>query len=371
MLVAAPLEIVLIARGRYRWASLSYALSDVARAVALILPVLLFHRLDWLLRGAALIAGLRVVAMAIYFRLECGRSFRLDRQLLKSQLNYALPFALAVLVETMQASLPQYVVSYLYDPVALAILAVGCLQIPLVNLAASPTSDVMMVKMQESLAEGRNRDVLAIWHDTTCKLALILFPMVACLTVVSHEVILFLFTTKYAASIPLFAAWLMMIPLMVLQVDGVMRVFARTRFLFVLNMLRLVIIAGLIKWSLSEFHLLGAILVSILATVVFKFIALMRMRTWVHTTTADLLPWRRLGGLICASVAAALVTLLVKSQVAGPLLMVLFVAGCVYGIVYAALVWSLGLLSPHEREAIQNLVRRTTGFGDVVGATEI
>ncbi len=96
MLVAAPLEIVLIARGRYRWASLSYALSDVARAVALILPVLLFHRLDWLLRGAALIAGLRVVAMAIYFRLECGRSFRLDRQLLKSQLNYALPFALAV-----------------------------------------------------------------------------------------------------------------------------------------------------------------------------------------------------------------------------------------------------------------------------------
>src|SRR5262249_40550332 len=116
-----------------------------------------------------------------------------------------------------------------------AVLAVGCLQIPLVNLAASPTSDVMMVRMQENLAEGNHRAVLAIWQHTTCKLALFLFPMVACLAVLSHEVITFLFTERYAASIPLFVAWLGTIVLTTLQVDGVMRVYARTRFLFLLN----------------------------------------------------------------------------------------------------------------------------------------
>jgi O-antigen/teichoic acid export membrane protein len=358
MLVSAPLEIVLVARGRYLWASAAYALSDIARAIALIVPVLLFHRLDWLLRGAALVAGLRVVAAVIYFHRDCGPTFRPDRRLVKGQMTYALPFALAVLVETVQASLPQYVVSYLYDPISLAILAVGCLQIPLVSLAASPISDVMMVKMQESLARGRPRAVLAIWHDTTCKLALLMLPMVACLAVVSREVIVFLFTEKYSASVPLFTAWLMTILLITLQVDGVMRVFARTRFLLVLNLVRLAIIAGLIKWSLDEFHLLGAILTAILATFVFKAAALWQMRSWLGVGLAELLPWRRLAGLVAAASGAALATLLVKSRMHGSPLTVLLTAGLVYVPVYAALVWVCGLLTDGEREAIAGYARK-------------
>jgi O-antigen/teichoic acid export membrane protein len=370
MLVAAPFEIVLIARGQYLWASASYAFSDVARAAALILPVLLTHRLDWLLRGAALVAAFRVLAAVIYFYRECGAAFRPDPQLLKRQVGYALPFALAVLVETVQAALPQYAVSYWYDPVALAILTVGCLQIPLVNLAASPTSDVMMVKMQESLAQGRPRAVLAIWYDTTCKLALILFPMVACLAVMAREVILFLFTDRYAAAIPLFTAWLMMMLLTALQVDGVMRVFAQMRFLLVLNLVRLAIIAALIKWSLWEFHLLGAILVSLLATAVFKIAALVRMKSWLQASTADLLPWKRLAGIMGASGGAALVTLLVKSRFHGPLLMVLAGAGLIYAIVYAALVWFGGLLTEGERYAVAKVVRKALLVMPVPGFEE-
>ena len=162
----------------------------------------------------------------------------------------------------------------------------------------------------------------------------------------------------------------MMIPLMVLQVDGVMRVFARTKFLFVLNLARLGIIAGLIQWSLREFHLLGAILVSLLATLVFKAAALMRMRLWMQTTAADLLPWSRLAGIICASLGAALVTLLVKSRMEGSALTILSVAGAVYFIVYSALVWICGLLSFQEREAIAGVVRKSLGIAKILGATE-
>ena len=128
-----------------------------------------------------------------------------------SQLAYALPFGLAVLVEIVQASLPQYVVSHLFDPATFAIFAVGCLQIPLVDFAASPTSDVMMVKMQERLAEGRKRAVLEIWHDTTWKLALLFLPLAAFLMVDAREIIVFLFTRRYIASAPIFMVWSAMI----------------------------------------------------------------------------------------------------------------------------------------------------------------
>ena len=148
--------------------------------------------------------------------------------------------------------MPQYVVSHLFDPATFAIFAVGCLQIPLVDFAASPTSDVMMVKMQERLAEGRMQALLEIWHDTTWKLALLFFPLAVFLMVDAREVIVFLFTKRYASSAPIFTVWCAMILLTTFQVDGVMRVFAQTRFLLALNLMRLAIVAGLIQWSLGS-----------------------------------------------------------------------------------------------------------------------
>ena len=259
--------------------------------------MLLFRQLEWLLKGAVVVAFLRAAVTLFYFRREFRGSFKPDRALLRSQLAYALPFGLAVLVEIVQASLPQYVVSHLFDPATFAIFAVGCLQIPLVDFAASPTSDVMMVKMQESLAEGRKQAVLEIWHDTTWKLALLFFPLVAFLLVAAREIIVFLFTAKYAASAPIFMVWSTMILLTTFQVDGVMRVFAQTRFLLALNLMRLAIIAGLIKWSLAEFHLLGAVLVIVLATLALQGGALVRMKRLLEISAVQSAAVAQSGGL--------------------------------------------------------------------------
>ena len=176
MMVSSSWEIVMVARGRYLWASTTYAASDIIRAAVLILPVVLFRQLESLLIGAALLAALRALGTLLYFRKEFQQTFRPDARLLKKQLVYAVPFGLAVLVEILQANLPQYAVSHLFDPATLAIFAIGCIQIPVIDFATSPASDVMMTQMQECLANGRRQTVLQIWHDTTWKLALLFFP---------------------------------------------------------------------------------------------------------------------------------------------------------------------------------------------------
>ena len=352
------LEIVLISRGRYVWASASYAISDLARAAAFIVPALLFRKLEWVLKAAVLLGFLRAAFMMFYFRREFRDSFKPDRALLGSQLAYALPFGLAVLVEIVQASLPQYVVSHLFDPATFAIFAVGCLQIPLVDFAASPTSDVMMVKMQERLAEGRKQAVLEIWHDTTWKLALLFFPLAAFLMVDAREIIVLLFTRRYIASAPIFMVWSAMILLTTLQVDGVMRVFAQTRFLLVLNLMRLAIIAGLIRWSLGEFHLLGAVLVTVLATLLFKAGALVRMKRLLGINAVNLLPWRSLGALLAAAACGAAVAMAVKSLIHVSPLPLILATGIAFAVTYVGLVWRFDLLNESERLAIAGWVRR-------------
>jgi O-antigen/teichoic acid export membrane protein len=358
-MLASTLEIVLVARRRYLWASASYAISDVARAVAFILPVLLFRDLTGLLAGAAVVAFLRVTVTLFYFHREFGGSFTPDWTLLKSQLAYALPFAAAVSIEIVQASIPSYAVSHLFDPATFAIFAVGCLQIPLVEFAAGPTSDVMMVRMQENLAAGRPRQILHIWHDATWKLALLFFPLAALAMIAAPEIITGLFSRKYSASVPIFAVWTAMILFSTLQVDGVMRVFAQNRFLLALNLMRLTVIALSIRWFLQEFHLLGAVLAILLATLLFKTAALIRIKTLLDVRVSELLPWRGLTGLFVASSAAAVGAWGIKTHLPFPPLPLLAATAGVYALVFGSLVWHFDLLRSDERAAVKEWLGKT------------
>ena len=358
MTAASALEMVLISRHRYRWASASYAFSDIARAAAFIIPALLFGQLIWLLKGAVAVAALRTVVALAYYGREFRGSLRLDWGLFKSQLGYAIPFGLAVLLEIVQGNLPSYVVSYLTNPATFAIFAVGCLQIPLVDFAASPTSDVMMVKMQERLAESRLAAVVEIWHDTTWKLALLFFPLVALVAVAAHDIIVLLFTARYLASVPIFIAWAAMSALAPLQVDGVLRVFAATRRILALNLVRVAIIAGLIEPSLQWFHLLGPVLVIFLALFVFKAGALLRIRQLLQVSVRDLLPWRKMAHIAIASAAAAALARAAQMGLHCSVFVELLVTGVVFTLGYALLVWILELRNSPEGAAIARVLAR-------------
>jgi O-antigen/teichoic acid export membrane protein len=356
-LVSATLEITMIARQRYPWASWSYALSDLAKAVFCLLPVLVLPTLEVLLLGAIAFGLLRSGATLWYLAREFGRELRPDWELLKQQLIYALPFAMYVLVHIMQETFHQYVVSYHFDAATFAIYAVGCLQIPLVDLFAHSTSNVMMVRMTGMIQEGRGHGVVALWHDTTRKLALIFFPLTGLLLVNARELILLLFTENYLASTPIFMVGSLAILLAVFQIDGVLRVYAQTRFLFVLNLIRLLVIAAFIQWFLSIFHLVGAVLITVIAAAIGKGLGLARMKRIMEVGLTDLLPWRSLAAIGGVAAAAGLFALVVKSGTGLPPLPLLVMTSFVYTASYLALAIGFRLLHDRERAVIAQWLR--------------
>src|SRR5262245_59171593 len=248
MLVGAAFEIVMVSRNEHRAGASVYALSDVVRTTLLLAPAVIVGTLHSVLAGAVVFAALRVAAMLVYLWREFGRGFRLDMGLWRSQLAYALPFALAVGIEAVQINYHQWVVAARFDAATFAIYAVGCLQIPLIDLVYTSTCNVMMVKMAELAREGGSGSqiaVLRLWHDTTARLASIVFPLAAVLMLTARSLIVVLFTRTYLASVPVFVVWCLMILPSAFAVDGVLRVYAQTRFLLVMNVARLIIVAGL------------------------------------------------------------------------------------------------------------------------------
>jgi O-antigen/teichoic acid export membrane protein len=340
-LASESLEVVLIANRRYVWAAASYGLSDLLRSALFVLPALLTGRLQGVLVGGVIFAAVRVLAAFVYFVREFRDELRLALAPLRTQLAYALPFAGAVVIEVFQGNLHQYVVSARFDAATFAIYAVGCLQIPFVDLVAGPAGNVMMVRMSEKRAEGDFRSVAGLWHQTTLRLAMIFFPMAALVLILARDLILFLFTSAYAASVPIFMAWSLSVLFPVFQTDGVLRVFARTRFLLVMNALRLLVIMGSIFWFLSTFGLLGAVFVTLFGMLVAKIVSLVKLSRLLGTGFRGLLPWRGLAATAALAAAAALPAYVVVRGLSAHPLAGIVLGGATYAVLYlAALAWA-------------------------------
>jgi O-antigen/teichoic acid export membrane protein len=334
MLVSSTLEIILICFKRYRVAAAVYAGSDIVKAVLIVVPALLFRSLTALMIGAVGFAALRCVALSGELLRRFGGRLRIDQALLTVQLAYATPFAVAVAVEIVQMNLHQYVVATWFDRATFAVYSVGCLQIPLVELLSTSAANVMMVKMSEDAAQGRS--VLGLWHRTVERLAWVFFPLFAMIAMTSHALIVTLFSSRYAAAVPVFVVSSAAIVLSTLPVDAVLRVYARTRTLLTLTILRLAFTAATIAWFISTFSLAGAALVTVLAAAGTKAIAIGCIARLMEVRLRDVLPWRSLGRAAVAAVVPLVPAVMVKTIAGGSTLRAAVLAGTVYGLCYLA-----------------------------------
>ena len=96
MLVGTVLEITMISRKQHKSAALTYATSEIARTALFIAPALLFVSLRAVFIGAVVFAAARLTMMLAIVWRQYGREFRPDPALWRTQLAYALPFAMAV-----------------------------------------------------------------------------------------------------------------------------------------------------------------------------------------------------------------------------------------------------------------------------------
>jgi O-antigen/teichoic acid export membrane protein len=365
---SATVEIVMISRHRYFGAAASYALSDLVRAAFVVVPALLLHSLEAVVVGTVAFALVRLVAGVAYFKWEFRRGFRFDLSLLKAQLAYAVPFGLAIVGDIFLLGFHQYAVSYYFDAATFAIYSVGCLSIPIVDFVLSPAASMLMVRMGQANASGDRPEMLAIWHDTTRKLALMFVPLTALLIVIARDLIVLLFTEAYLASVPVFVIWSSGIVWSALLTDGVLRVYADMRWLLLQTGLRLVLSVALISWSIGAFGLQGAVLLFVLSAAVSKAVTLARVTKLLGVGFGNVLPWRELGGIAIAALLAALAALVLKHELGLGPLPALLVSGVVYTAAYVGLLLRLHLLSPGERLALSGLITRANhGARQAVG----
>ena len=310
LVAASPLEIGLTAQGKTRQAALSYLLWDASRAALMIAPALLGLGLRGIM---AAIAG-HAAARAAVAWLVLPRSLRGafgDRRAFAEQARFAAPFGLAIVLEVLQANFHQYVVSHAVPPAAFAIYAVGCFQLPVVEMLYTSTSEVLMVRLSELAGAGDEEEAAAAFRQSVARLAYLLFPMVGFLVAAAPEFIGALFGARFLPAVPLLRIASVAITLAIFPLDGVLRARGEKRHFLVAYAAKAAVTVPLVLAGVRLAGMYGGLASWVLAEALGKVVLFSRVPRALapagrRLPLARAVPWRELLRAAGAAGAAGL-----------------------------------------------------------------
>jgi O-antigen/teichoic acid export membrane protein len=357
LVASLPLEITLTSQGRTKWSAICYLGSDIIRAGAMTLPVLLGYGLAGCMWAIAALMLLRTaVTWVLLLRTTTGPLF--DRKLFSEQIAYAAPFGAAMLLAVPQQYLHQYAVSVLVAPALYAIYTIGCFQLPVVDLLYTPTSEVLMVQLGELDKAGRMEEGVRAFREATARLAFFFLPMSAFLFAIAPEFIVALFGAKFSAAIPLFRISVIGVALTIFPMDGVLRARHQTRHIFIAYLVKALVTIPLVYFGATRFGMIGAITSYAITEVIGKSVLMIRVPAALSTpehplTLKDVIPGIEIGRSVVAAAVGCVAVWLLRMVGAGYLphmpvgfvfrVIPLLIAGVVFSVAYLAVLHAAGV----------------------------
>ena len=366
-LFAAFLEIIPIANQELRLATIFIIAGQLTRTILLLAAAIIFDTVQALVYAAVIHGVLQSLALLWYVSSRFPGFWRaFDWSLTRKQVAYALPFGLAGLLFTIQTDLHNYFVSNRFSAATFAVYSIGVAQLPLVGILRDSVSSVILPRISYLQEQGQAREIIVLVTNAVRKLAMVYLPLYVLLMITGREFLTFMFTSAYAASWPIFAINLTLLPLALFEVDAVVRAYEGHRFfLLKLQIVLSVVMVFALWYGISRFGLIGAISVVVLINFVLRVVLAARFSRVLGARFHDLLLLKDVVKVAVASVVAGVVCMFVHSMMitsgARPFV-VLVVCSAVFASIYLPGILLLRVPTSDEREKVRRGVGRLQQF---------
>lgn len=370
MIPTSILEILLIVEKKVKLASLITFLSAVLKVVLILLFAFFLRRVYFLVLALAIFSGIRLIFLTgyIFDRYKIGFK-KVDLNYLKKVLLYAIPFGLAIIMVTLNRTIDKFTISYLFTPEHYAIYSIGCYQIPVLTITFNTVLNIILPQISLLQKKKRTFEILDLWHRSIRKLALIGFPALVFFFTFAKEIIIFLFTIKYADSTPIFKAFLFVILIDVTIYGVIVRAYGKTAFIFKSSVISFVIALAFIYPACKFWGLWGAVIVVVFTHAVRAVLQLIKARSLLGIKFSILLPWKVLSKTLLISIFSVSLLIPIKYVHYFNPLFILAISACLFSLIYFLFIWYLPLLTMGEKrqlkEYISNIykyIRRKSSF---------
>jgi O-antigen/teichoic acid export membrane protein len=366
-LFSAFLETVAVANQELKLATIFIVAGNLTRTILLLAAAIVFDTVEALLYAGLIHGVIQSLVLLWYVSSRFPRFWRgFDFSLTAKQVAYALPFGLAGLLYTIQTDLHNYFVSNRFSTATFAVYSIGVAQVPLVGILRESVSSVILPRISFLQEQGQAREIIVLLTNAIRKLAAVYLPLYVFLLITGREFLTVMFTSAYAASWPIFAINLTLLPLSLFEVDAVVRAYENHRFFLVkLQVVLSVLMVFGLWYGISSFGLLGAISVVVIINFLLRVVLAARFSRVLGANLADLLLFKDVGKLALASVFAGLLCLVVRSLALGngyrPLVTLIICAGT-FAAAYVPAVLLLRVPTSEERDKVRRGVERLQRF---------
>jgi O-antigen/teichoic acid export membrane protein len=344
-LAGAPLDVAWNASGRIGAAAVARAATDAGRGAFMVAGAFLTGSVAGVFAGIAAAAFLRAaVCVAVLFR---RHGFRFDAASVRRQAAYAIPFGLAFVLIVPQQQYHQYAVAAAVSAAAFAVYSVGTFQLPLVDILYTPVSELLQIGLAQAEQAGRPaRAALLLFHEAVLQLSFAFVPLTGLLLVAGPDLVVLLFSGRYAAAGPIFRVAVLSVALAALPLDGVMRARAQNRFMLLLSAGKLALTLILVTAGLRLWGELGALGGWVIVEALARGAMLVRTARLFEVPLRNVLPARALLRQLAATAVAAPAAWIALERVPGPAIVRLGACGLAFAAAYLGLSWARGWLPP-------------------------
>jgi O-antigen/teichoic acid export membrane protein len=217
-----------------------------------------------------------------------------DLALARNQIGYSVPVGGSEIIASVSKSVDKVVVSRVFSPSTYAVYANGAMEVPVSGLLVGAISAVIWPSLSRMHGEGRKKELLSVWFNTTDKTAFFVMPIFFFFMFFAPEIMVVLFSDTYVASASPFRVHLLVLPLRIAQYAVLLLAMGATRAVFYGSVGDLVVKLALSLVLVRPLGYLGPAVAVVCSTWLEVYYYLTVGRRLLSVKIGRILPWGRL-----------------------------------------------------------------------------
>jgi len=284
-----------------------------------------------------------------------------DKITIKEQIKYTLPIGLSMNVMELSRYVDKIVVSNQSSPDEYAMYARGAMEIPVISIIANTLDNLLMPSFVQAYKDKKIDEILDIWHTTIRLMAAFIYP--CCLFLICSAPLLIpaIFSEKYIGSVIIFQIYSLGLLSRVSTFDIIMRVIGRTRAIFWITLLSVIVNISLTFLFMSFWGLIGAPIATVFTLLVMRFLYLRAITSYFDIHIKDVFPWISLLKSLFISCVSA-VPVLVLYQYSFNQWVHLLIMGCSFSACYLILLKVIGSITEQDKQSVRNIIPNKFGW---------
>jgi O-antigen/teichoic acid export membrane protein len=276
---------------------------EVVKSAAILFSFLFFNSISAVLISLSIIMGLKflyTIYTIDFYRKRENLDYRNGFHYLKEQIRFGLPLGVSRVLQNL-LNIENFFISSYFSLVQFTYYSIGCFENPIINAARTSLYELVNIELIDAEKEQDHKKSMMVWKRMNRKLFLIVIPFVIYMLFFAKELITFVFSEKYLASVPFFMIFNFYILAGCLNPEPLFRATNHTKWTFHLRLFGLFLGATLIFLGAYYFGALYALAGKTIALLIVNIIGLSIGAKLIKVNLIDLFDWNEIFKIIFIS----------------------------------------------------------------------